>query len=59
MPSVSKAQDRLMAAACTGNSTQVPKKVGCEFMHADKGRVKDYPERKQAVKNKIKQRKGY
>jgi hypothetical protein len=47
-----------MAAACTGNSDKVSKKVGCEFMHADKGRMKNMPERK-AMKKKIKQRKGY
>jgi hypothetical protein len=41
MPSTSKAQHRAMAAACTGKSTKgIPKKVGCEFMHADKGKVK-------------------
>lgn len=44
MPSQSKAQHRLMAAACTGKSDSVPKDVACEFMHADKG--KDLPERR-------------
>lgn len=49
MPSVSKAQHRAMAAACSGKSkTGIPKKVGCEFMHADRG--KKLPERKKTKK---------
>lgn len=46
MPSKSKAQHAMMAAKCTGSSTMKggpPKKVACEFMHADKGRVKHMP----------------
>lgn len=38
MPNVSEAQRRAMAAAAAGNSTLgIPKKVGTEFMGADKG----------------------
>lgn len=38
MPSVSGAQHRAMAAAAEGHSTLgIPKDVGAEFMHADKG----------------------
>lgn len=43
MPSVSKAQHRLMAASCKGASDAVPRKVACEWMHEDKGRVKELP----------------
>ena len=47
MPSKSKAQHRAMAAACSGKSnTGIPKSVGCEFMHADKGKVKSMPSKK-------------
>lgn len=47
MPSKSKAQHRAMAAACSGGSKSgIPRKVGCEFMHADKGKVKAMPARK-------------
>lgn len=47
MPSKSKAQHRAMAAACSGKSnSKIPQSVGCEFMHADKGRVKSLPSRK-------------
>jgi hypothetical protein len=48
MPSKSKAEHRMMAAKCTGNSTMKggpSKKVACEFMHADKGLVKHMPAR--------------
>jgi hypothetical protein len=45
MPSTSKSQRRLMAASCTGQSDAVPKDVACEFMHSDKDKVKDMPER--------------
>lgn len=39
MPSKTKQQHGAMAAACKGKSTLgIPKKVGCEFMKADKGR---------------------
>jgi len=34
-----------MAAACTGHSDAVPKKTACEFMHADRGNVRNLPER--------------
>ena len=38
MPNVSEAQRRAMAAAAAGHSTLgIPKKVGAEFMAADKG----------------------
>lgn len=47
MPSVSQAQHRAMEAAAHGNSTLgIPKKVGEEFSHADKGKVKKLPKRK-------------
>lgn len=47
MPSKSKAQHRLMEAACHGTAkTNVPKDVACEYSHADKGRTKNLPERK-------------
>jgi hypothetical protein len=39
MPSVSGAQHRAMAAAASGHSTLgIPKKVGADFIHADKGK---------------------
>jgi hypothetical protein len=38
MPPVSEAQRRAMAAAARGKSTlDIPRKVGAEFMAADKG----------------------
>jgi hypothetical protein len=38
MPSVSEAQRKAMAAAASGHSTLgIPKKVGKEFIAADKG----------------------
>ena len=41
MPSKTQKQHRAMAAACKGKSTLgIPKKVGCEFMHADKKKRK-------------------
>ena len=45
MPSKSAAQHRLMAAACKGKvKGGPPKKVACEYMHADRGRVAKLPE---------------
>jgi hypothetical protein len=45
MPNVSEAQRRAMAAAANGSSTLgIPKKVGKDFMAADKGGK--LPERK-------------
>lgn len=39
MPSVSKKQRRAMAAACYGESKiGIPKKVACEYAHADKAK---------------------
>lgn len=39
MPSSSGKQAKAMKAACYGKSTVgIPKKVGCEFARADKGR---------------------
>lgn len=39
MPSVSKKQHQAMCAAAQGKSTSgIPKKVGAEFCHADKGK---------------------
>lgn len=47
MPSVSLAQHRAMEAAAHGHSTLgIPKKVGAEFSHADKGKVKNLPKKK-------------
>lgn len=41
MPSKTKKQARLMAAACHGKTRlKVPKKVACEFHAADKRRKK-------------------
>lgn len=41
MPSKSQAQHNAMAAACHGKSTRgIPKKVGCEFIKADKAKAK-------------------
>jgi len=49
VPSKSKSQHRAMAAACSGKSgSGIPKSVGCEFMHADKGKVKSLPSKKKA-----------
>jgi hypothetical protein len=40
MPSVSGAQHRAMAAAMSGKSTLgIPKSVGADFVHADKGKT--------------------
>ena len=39
MPSKSKKQHNAMAAACGGKSTlNIPKKVGCEYVAADKAK---------------------
>jgi hypothetical protein len=40
MPSKSRAQHNLMAGVCTGKikKTKIPKKVACDYMHADKGK---------------------
>lgn len=54
MPSVSQSQHRLMAAACTGSSSAVPKQTACEFMHADSGKTKGLPERKSGSKTQRK-----
>jgi hypothetical protein len=51
MPSQSKSQHRLMAMSCEGNGP-VPRKTACEFMHADKGKVKDMPEKLSDLKKK-------
>ena len=41
MPSVSKPQSRLMAAACKGDTrSKVPRSVACEFLEADRARAK-------------------
>lgn len=41
MPSKTKKQARAMAAACKGKSTAgIPKKVGCDFMAADKAKAR-------------------
>lgn len=41
MPSKTKKQHNAMAAACYGKSTiGIPKKVGCEFVAADKAKSK-------------------
>jgi len=51
MPSVSKKQHAAMAAAAHGKSRLgIPKDVGREFIHEDKGKVKSLPERKGARK---------
>ena len=40
MPSKTLKQHRAMAAACKGRGkSKIPKDVGCEFMHADKGKT--------------------
>jgi hypothetical protein len=40
MPSKSGPQHRLMAGVCKGTIKRddIPKKVACEYMHADKGK---------------------
>jgi len=46
MPAKSKAQNRLMQAACRGKTkSKVPKKVACEYVAATQS-VKNLPERK-------------
>lgn len=54
MPSLSKAQHRLMALVATNPAVArrlgIPQSVGAEFMHADKGRVRKLPEHKKAKK---------
>ena len=43
VPSTSKAQARLMAAACKGSTRmKVPKSVACEFHSADKAKSQRY-----------------
>jgi hypothetical protein len=55
MPSVSKAQSRLMHGVASGNITGsgVPKKVAKEFVAADKGKSqKNLPQRKAAPRGR-------
>lgn len=59
MPAQSKAQHRLMAASCRGESDAVPKSTACEFMHADKGKVKAMPERMGDLRGKKKEGSGW
>jgi hypothetical protein len=59
MPSVSKAQRRLMAAAAhtKGGYGGVPQKVGKEFNDADTGRPAPKVERVKAARHQAKRRK--
>lgn len=47
MPSVSKSQHRLMSLVATNPAAAkrlgIPQRVGADFMHADKGKVKSLP----------------
>jgi hypothetical protein len=57
MPPVSEAQRRAMFAAKSGHSTLgIPKKVGAEFVAADKGGK--LPQRKEGLSSKLKRQRG-